>query len=402
MDDILNKIILNDSLQPEYLPPELPFRINEMKALAANYKFYFEPKIVLKNLKSNQNLNTMLLVLGGPGQGKTSLVKLTVKEITNIAKQKNLNILSSYQNCWKYRSLVAVIGSVFEDLGIDGVKKGISLEEQVSQFLIPFLAENETHLILILDEINSLNTSEVNSLFSLTDLLPNLETNSLISIVLISRPTEWQLLVSPDLNQRITETIVLFPYEIHQIKEILKYRASLALKEGSYDDEILQMISEITFADQNVRLGLEILLKSALTAENKNLKEIEPDLIREAKKETFPELRAEILAELKIHELLTLLGVARRLSNKSFTTLNIKDAFRFYKNAAIEWGEEPKKESSFRSNLISLKDLGLLNLQVSPTGRGKRGVRARISITDIPISIIIERVEDQLQNYYEI
>ena len=297
------------------------------------------------------------------------------------------------------------MGSVYEDLGIDGDKKGISLEEQVAQYLLPYLTDKESHLILILDEVNSLSSDEVNGLFSFSDFLPtNIvnNANSMISLIFISRPTEWQLLVSPELNQRFTETIVLFPYKIEEIRDILTYRASIALKQGSYDEELIQLISEITFTDQNIRLGLEILLRAAQAAENKGLKELEPDLIRQAKKETFPELRSEILDELKIHELLTLLGVARRLSNKSFTTLNIKDAYRFYKNAAIEWHEEAKKESSFRSNLISLKNLGLINMQISPTGRGKRGVRARISITDIPISIIIERVEDQLEKNYEL
>lgn len=397
----MNKIILNNSLNPDFLPPELPFRNNEMKALAANYKFFFEPNIITKNLQSLQNLNTIVLILGGPGQGKTTLVRLTTKELVELGKSKNVNILSSYQNCWKYRSLVAIMGSLFEDLGIDGVKKGISLEEQISQYLIPFLIENEIYLILILDEINSLTAEEVNGIFSLTDLLSFSHANSLISIIFISRPTEWQLLVSPELNQRITETLILFPYKLGEINNILNYRATLALREGSYSDEIIQMISEITFSDQNVRLGLEILARAALDAEGRKLLEIEPELIREAKKQTFPELRSEILAELKIHELLTLLGIARRLSNKSFTTLNIKDAYRFYKNSALEWHEEPKKESSFRTNLISLKNLGLINMQVSPTGRGKRGVRARISITDIPISIIIERVEEQLEKNYE-
>jgi cell division control protein 6 len=394
----LTKIIFNNLLNPESLPPELPHRTREMKALAANYKFYFEPKIISNNLTLNQNINTMVLILGGPGQGKTSLVRLTTKEIVELGKQKKVNIHASYQNCWKLRSLVAVIGSVFEDLGIDGVKKGISLEEQISQYLLPYLAETGLHLILILDEINSLTPEEVNGLFSFTEFL---SIHTLISLIFISRPTEWQLLVSPELNQRITETIILFPYEFDQIQEILNYRASLTLREGSYNEEIISMIAEITFSDQNIRLGLEILLRAAMEAENRKLKEIDPEFVREAKKQTFPELRSEILSELKVHELLTLLGIARRLSNKSFTTLNIKDGYRFYKNAAIEWYEEPKKESSFRSNLINLKSLGLINLQVSPTGRGKRGVRARISITDIPISIIIERVEEQLEKTFE-
>ena len=387
------------SLESSTLPPELPFRQNEMKALASNFRILFNKgKNQYKSEK--QNISNIILILGGPGQGKTSLVKLTINQLVTLGKENSVNIVSSYQNCWKHRTLVSVMGNVFEELQLQGVKKGISLEEQISEFLIPYLAETEAHLVLILDEINSLTSEEVSGLFSLTELFSN-ERNINFSMIFISRPTEYQLIVSPDLNQRLNDTIILYPYEENQIFDILNYRASLALEPGTFDNELIQLLTEITYRDQNIRLGLEILFRSALYAEKNGLSEINAEIIRIAKGHSFPELRSEILKELKVHELLTLLGIARRLLNKTFTTLNIKDAYRFYKNASQEWYEEPKKISSFRIFLTSLKSLGLINLQVSPTGRGKRGVRARISITDIPVSIIIERVELQLEEIYE-
>ena len=51
---------------------------------------------------------------------------------------------------------------------------------------------------------------------------------------------------------------------------------------------------------------------------------------------------------------------------------------------------------SFRGYLNTLKNLGLINIVVSATGRKKRGVRARISLNDIPASVVIERVDEQL------
>lgn len=395
---ILNsKIFINEKLLLSgALPPELPFREKEMSALASNYKILFDRKT---KSKVNQNLSTIILILGTQGQGKTTLAKITTKHLVMLAEKNKVRLISSYQNCWQHRTIVGVISNVFEDLNIKGTKKGISLDEQIAGFLMPYLIQEDKHLLIVLDEVNRLRGDEINSLFSLIEMSTS---NSYISMIFISRPTEWKLLLSPDLNQRITDTIVFSPYTYEQLIKILNYRATLSLIPTSFDEDIINLVGEITAKDQNnIRLGLEIIYRAAKISESKNLDYIEPDFIRQAKGQSFPELRNEILGELKVHELFTILGIARRLSNKKFSTLSIKDSYRYYKIASAEWFEEPKKESSFRTYLSSLNNLGLINQIIAPSGRGKRGVKARISITDVPVDLIIERVEHQLEKLYE-
>ncbi|MHA2364881.1 MAG: Cdc6/Cdc18 family protein [Candidatus Hodarchaeales archaeon] len=389
-----NNIFLDEvshqNLLPNYVPPDLPHRSEEIKAIASNFRGLFNKK----DRNSLKGKSTNICILGSPGIGKTAISRHLMENLIRIGSKKKLNILGSYANCWQHRSYSAVLSSVFQNLDIPAATKGFSVEEQVAEILMPFLSENDAHLLLTLDEVNALSREDLNSLFAVTE---EFSEHSRISIILVSRPTEWHI-VAVDLNPRITEEIILYPYNFQQLKEILEYRASLALKPTAYDNEIIELITEIAFQDHNVRLGLEILFRAGQLVEaEQNTTMIDSETVRRVKSIVFPELRSEVLDELKIHELLTLLGIGRRLVNQKFSTINLKDAHRYYRIACVERGEKPNQESTFRGYIATLKSLGLISVVVSPTGRGKRGIRARISIIDIPASIIIERVEEQLQ-----
>jgi cell division control protein 6 len=388
----MSKIFKDEkSLLPDTLPPEMLFRENEIRALASNFKIFFGRR---RTEKAITNLSTVILILGGPGQGKSTLARITTNRVVELAQKNNVNLISSYQNCWRHRTLIRVISNIFEDLNLEGSKKGISLDEQIAGILLPYLIEEDLHLLLVLDEINRLKSDEINSLFSL------LELTNRISMIFISRPTEWQILLTPDLNQKITDTISLYPYTIEELFSIIKYRISLALQPSVYDADLINLIGEMTARDQNLRLGLEIVFRAAKIAEKNGSDFVEPEYIRSAKDLSFPELRSDILQELKIHELFALLGIGRRLQNRKFTTVSIKEAYRQYKFSCSEYFEDAKKISSFRTYLKNLHDLGLINQIKTSAGRGKRGVKARISIIDIPVNLIVERVEDQIEKFY--
>lgn len=392
---ISNQIFLDSKkLLPNFVPPILLHRKEEIMTVASNFRVLFKSK---KFLEGN---STNIVILGAPGNGKTTLAKYTMKHIINDGYKKNLNIIGTYTNGWQYRSFSGVLSSVFRQLRMssDNLEiasgKGFSLEEQVSEIMMPYLVQNDSHLIITLDEINALPFEDVNSLFSITEEYGE---HSRISLVLVSRPTEWHLLAAQS-NLRLTESITLHPYTFDQLKDIIAYRASLALKPTAYDDDLVELITEIAFQAHNVRFGLEILYRSGFIAQSDpDNTIIGPEILRKAKSLVFPELRSEILDELKIHELLTLMGIARRLVNQNFTSVDIADAFRYYKIACLERDEDFKKESTFRNYIQVLKGRGLIDVILSPTGRGKRGIKSRIGFSDIPASIVIERVEEQLQ-----
>ncbi|MFW9930485.1 MAG: Cdc6/Cdc18 family protein [Candidatus Thorarchaeota archaeon] len=369
------------TLEPEYIPVSLLHRKEELRSIARNFR----------SLLSKTNFSTIILVLGGPGYGKTALVRFTLRRIAEIAENRQILLFSNYQNCWLNRTSSSILANVTEDiLGPEVKTRGISSEE-IGIILKTFLLENKAHLILVLDDVNALTTEDLNTFFILQE---QYGIDSRISLILISRPTEWNILAS-SLNTRINEIITLYPYSSSEILSIINYRGNLAFKPQSVEPDVYDLVADIADQSHNLRMGIELLARAGEYAIEKN-KVITTEIIRNIKSKIYPELRKEVLESLHQHELLALLGIARRLTNKGFIHTTIVDGYRYYKMAAEEWGQEPKGESSFRGYLNTLKTLGLINIVVTATGRKKRGVRARISMNDIPASIVIDRVGEQL------
>ena len=369
------------TLDHDYLPNLLKFRDNEISSIAKNFRSLF----------TKNNLSTIIIILGGPGYGKTSLVRFTVRRILEIAEKRNITLFGSYHNCWANRSASAILSRVIEELIGSSIKtKGISSEELIT-ILRSFLIEENAHIILVLDDVNALTNEDLNTFFILQE---DNRYESRISLILISRPTEWNILAST-LNSRINEILTLYPYTASETFEIIKYRGKMAFKGEFIESGVYDIVAEIAYESHNMRMGIELLTRAGEYASATD-QMITSEIIRKIKSKVYPELRAEVLESLHQHELLTLIGIARRLTNKGFIHTTIVDGYRYYKMATEEWGENPKGESSFRGYLKTLRDLGIINIVVSATGRKKRGVRARISMNDIPASIVIERVNEQL------
>lgn len=371
-----------ETLDPTFIPEQLLHRQNEIKALARNFKGLFRD-----SLAGN---STIVAILGGPGQGKTALAMFTLRRLLEIAKNRNINIIGNYKNCWTYRSATAILSQVVQSIiGSDIKTKGISTEE-VGDILRTYLIEENAHLILILDDINAIPPEDINSFFVLQEQY----SDSRISFILISRPTEWHIM-APHLNTRLNESFILYPYPPEDTLEIVKYRVNLAFEPNTLEDGVIELISDICFDNQNIRIGMELLMRAGEQAE-KAQKLVSSEDIRAVRSLIYPELRTEVLQNLQKHELLTLLGIARRLSSKGFTQTTIVEAYKYYCRAAEEWGESSNGLNSFRSYLMTLKSLGLINVVVSAIRRRKRGVRAKISISDVPAMIVAERIVEQL------
>ena len=384
--DGLNKKYLGAmTLDPAFIPDHLPHRDVDLQFIARN----FQPLFRLKKLNS---ISTIITVLGGPGYGKTAMVRFAVQRLLQLAEKKGLSIIGDYQNCWLTRSASSILGKVIQNqINIEQKVRGISAEE-LGGILKNYLIEEDLHLILTLDDVNALTSDDLNSFFVLQE---EFGSQSRISLILISRPTEWHLLATT-LNTRIDEILTVYPYTLFETIDIVRYRGNLAFRPGTVEEGVYDMIAEIAHQHHNMRYAIELMARAGEKADEEQSKSITPEHIRSVKAIVYPELRTEILESMQMHELLALLAVARRLKNKSFIHTTIGDSFRYYKAAAEEWGEEPKRESSFRGYLRSLQNLGIINIVITASGRKKRGVRGRISLNDVPASVIIEKVENQL------
>jgi cell division control protein 6 len=371
------------TLYPEYVPPELPTREEEIRRLVKNFRSLLEKE---------GSFSVNVAIVGHAGIGKTALCKYTMKRFEEAANNRNINVKFLYYNCHSFRSKTAILRNILsEHFRIQS--RGFS-DEEILDMLVKRLTREEIRLIIALDEANMLDSEDILSIFHSGELFGSEQ--SMISTIIISRPIEYRSLLNVPLSGHIHDQMDISGYNRNQLLQILEYRAKMALYPTSYTEETLDLIADICSSSQNARHGLEILYRAGKLTDLKHENFINPEYIRAAKADVYPELRRDVLEELRLQELLTALGIARKLAIKGITSTTIEEGYESYVLTCEEYGFELRSKSSFRSALETLHKVGILGKSVGPIEEGKRGRRAKITTFDIPASVLVERIENIL------
>ncbi|MHA1512528.1 MAG: Cdc6/Cdc18 family protein [Candidatus Hodarchaeales archaeon] len=370
------------TLDQSYIPDTLNFREDHIRRISQNFRELFVNKG-----GGNEGFSTNIAITGSAGIGKTVTSRFTVERLQAMAEKYRVKVFIDYKNCWTTRTKTSILRSILRDqFGV--ASRGFS-DEESTDILIRRLNSEQAYLILILDEVSVLQQKDIRGFIHLPE---EFGSSHRISLIMISRPTEWKVALSSMVSQRIADVIHFDPYNYEETREILGYRAKLAFKSHALSDDIVDMVAEISDQTKNLRHGIETLYRSGRAADQKRIDEITPELIRHAKNDVYPEMRADILEELNTHELIAALSVARRLHHKGITATTIEHSFKNYRIICEEWSVSSNGEAAFRNYLSTLEAIGILG-KVTKGVKGRKGVRARLTIHDVPAAILIERIE---------
>ena len=370
------------TLHQSYIPEILKFREDNIRRITQN----FRPLFLARN-RGSEGFSTNIALTGPAGVGKTVTARYTIEHLHTMAERHHIKLYTDYKNCWTTRTKTSILRSFLRDrFGV--ASRGFS-DEESTDILIRRLNSEQAYLGLILDEVSVLPQKDIRGFIHLPE---EFGAEHRISLIMISRPTEWKVTLSSMVSQRIADVIQFQPYKLEETKNILDYRSQLAFKATAFSEDILEMVAEISDQTKNLRHGIEIFYRAGRAADQLKLNEITPEIIRRAKNDVFPEMRADILEELKTHELFTALSIARRLHHKGITATTIEHSFKNYRIICEEWGVRPNGEAAFRNYLSTLENIGILG-KVTKGVKGRKGVRARLTIHDVPAAVLIERIE---------
>ena len=217
--------------------------------------------------------------LGPSGTGKTTLVKWILKSY--------FKEISAYVNCWKYRSTHEVLKEILLSfqIPVHGREPTGELVKKVENLV------KKRKIIVCLDEVDQLKES---------DVLYTLARNG-CGLILAS--THYHALMH--LPSRIKSSLVLteieFPaYKPDELFDILKDRVEFSLRPGSLKDELIRIACVASKGD--ARVGLEILRRAGKKAEDKGLKHVTIEEIKQAVKEARKTKISYIFSKLNEHQ----------------------------------------------------------------------------------------------------
>ncbi|MDD1703689.1 MAG: ORC1-type DNA replication protein [Methanoregula sp.] len=253
-------------LEIDYVPEQFEFRDTQMRELA----FQIRP-----GLRGGRPLNTVCK--GLPGTGKTTSVKKLFTEIEETTKK----LVPVYINCQIDNTKFAIISQIYKKLaGHLPPASGTSFK-QVFDAIARILIKDEIVLLVALDDANYLlYENEINKV--LYTLLRSHETYEGTRIGVIIIISDLDIDISRAVDARVASVFLpteidFPPYGDEEVREIMKARARQGLYQGVLSEEMLELVVEQTLKSGDLRVGIDLLKRSALAAERAARRSIERD-----------------------------------------------------------------------------------------------------------------------------
>lgn len=242
----------------------------------------YDPTQVICKEEENQLINAIMPITKGnlfdniflhgvSGSGKTVLVK----HVFDHLRDHTRNILCLYINCWHHSTSMAVYTKIADALGNHVSRRGRSTDETLDH-IIEVINYSKIPILVALDDFDGLLCRrDFNLLYNLSKLKS--EYGSLLGIIAIAEHKNILSILDNKLRQELCfNEIECKNYTKFELFQILKKRAQRCLTEGSYNESVLDAISDFSQKHNgNVKLALEILRRVANTAEEKGKEKID-------------------------------------------------------------------------------------------------------------------------------
>ncbi len=377
-------------LDINFVPSKLPHRETEHRLLMQFFDFL---------LRFPERMSQRVIITGDVGTGKTALSQRFGADMTLEANKAGVKLRYVHVNCREYRGkLLLILQHAISVFHPTFPKRGYSAEEVLSM-LLQSLDEENTHMILALDEFDTLIEREggeaVYKLTRLQEMRPGKpQRMSLVCILRDLKTTEKLDASARSTLQR--NVISLEKYSGEQLVDILSDRVRLAFKPSTVLEDVVSLVAELASSENgNARFAIELLWRAGKYADADGLGEVSPECLRKAVSSIIPTLRKSELASLGLHEKLFLLGVARVFKESQKAYASLTEVEKVYGVVCEEYDEQPHSHTQLWKHAQFLSALGILKTEV--TSAGARGRSTRVSLPAIPAAELEKELSAALE-----
>ncbi len=252
------------AFDPDYIPKNFNYRDSQLEAIATCIK---------PALRDSRAINA--LIYGPPATGKTTAInklKDDLKEVPHGEKAVVVHI-----NCQIHSSKFSVFSQIHKAVvGHTPPETGVPFKK-VYEAIFKNLAKGGKTMIVALDDMNYLfHGRHANEI--LYDILRAHEvfSGARASVFAIVSEMEFSYKIEDRVRSVFRPREIFFqPYKASEMFDIMKERVKEGFHPGIIDDKLVSKAADYSFKSGDLRLGLEILRRSAFAAENDASRKIE-------------------------------------------------------------------------------------------------------------------------------
>ncbi len=387
-------------LYPEYVPPRLPHREEQIRQLSRLFKY----------LLIQPGAASIKALLAGPiGSGKTVTSIVFGTELSKIAEARGIRLKYVHINCSKSSNPASIFRELKNQLGLAVPDRGLSATELVNSILKLMDREN-LYALVAFDEfdyfLRAAKPDERYLIVRFYDVFEH-EVKRLSFIYIIrGTPAYISSLVDEMTGSYLMKNMVIFqPYKSSELYDILSDRVEEAFYPGVVSSEVIEYISKLVGidcgGDGNARKALAILHAAGKLAE----KEISEG---RASRVTIDHVRAVFLHEepsivnlldmlyyLPLHELIVLKAIILALMRTKEEFISMGVVEEFYRKLCEELGERPRGHTKVYMYVSDLRNRGIIITRTSLKGR--RGRSTYIGFGVAPLHKLLDKLEKLIQ-----